>query len=365
MNLLSAENFTAEREHRFLKVQLLVPHRVLSSSAINGGEQLGISNLLNCQTCEGSALHPRTRDLHLQTREQLHAESCQASGLDPATTAMLGTAANMDYAAMQDLSYEDARVTVFATAGVEGNAGRAGDVATWHEGETSYKPAHAVPGTINVILLFHQTLSPAALARSVVTLTEAKSAALADLAIGSRYGTGLATGTGTDQFAVACPLADSPRFHWTGKHAKLGELIGKGVKAAILEALRWQNGLEPSRTRSLLHALGRYSLREADLQAAFAGTPFLQQSLTMVVNDPRVASAGYAIATLLDRDNAGVIPHDSVLESVLDQCAILASSISAKREKFSTYRSALASVTPIFPNAIFTAIELGWSDKWN
>ena len=43
---------------------------------------------------------------------------------------------------------------------------------------------------------------------------------------------------------------------------KLGELIGGAVRDAILEALRWQNGLEPSYTRSIFAALGRFGLRE-------------------------------------------------------------------------------------------------------
>ena len=47
-----------------------------------------------------------------------------------------------------------------------------------------------------------------------------------------------------------------------GHHAKLGELIGKSVRRATLEALRWQNGLEASHTRSVFHALQRFGFRE-------------------------------------------------------------------------------------------------------
>ncbi len=34
------------------------------------------------------------------------------------------------------------------------------------------------------------------------------------------------------------------------------------MRDATLEALRWHNGLEPSYTRGIFHALGRYGVKE-------------------------------------------------------------------------------------------------------
>ena len=65
-------------------------------------------------------------------------------------------------------------------------------------------PAYA--GTINTMLLINRPLTPAALARAVVTMTEGKSAALQRLAVPSKLHVDLATGTGTDQSCVAAPL---------------------------------------------------------------------------------------------------------------------------------------------------------------
>ena len=45
-------------------------------------------------------------------------------------------------------------------------------------------------------------------------------------------------------------------------HMKFGEIVGLAVRDATVEALRWQNGLEPSYTRGIFHALGRYGLKE-------------------------------------------------------------------------------------------------------
>ena len=58
-------------------------------------------------------------------------------------------------------------------------------------------------------------------------MTEAKSAALADLAVPSRYSPTIATGTGTDQFCLAAPLEPGRRAREsTSPHVKLGEIIG-------------------------------------------------------------------------------------------------------------------------------------------
>ena len=72
------------------------------------------------------------------------------------------------------------------TAGVQGNAGRAGDEARWHEGTEAWKPLHAKSGTINTMVLFDWPLLPGALARAVATMTEAKAAVLQELGVSSR-----------------------------------------------------------------------------------------------------------------------------------------------------------------------------------
>ena len=372
MILRANEIFEIERKHRFLTVRFKAPQRVLTTSAMFGGERTDLLQILNCQTCEANAHHERAKSLHLLSLQAMHDEACLEAKCESATTALLGTAANMDYAAVQEAEYEDAKVTAIVTAGVQGNAVRTGDAATWHEGEKGYLPVHAVPGTINIIVLFHQSLSSAALARAVVTLTEAKSRALQDLAIPSRYSTGLATGTGTDQFAIAAPFSETPRFHWTGQHAKLGELVGSAVHKAVLEALRWQNGLEPSITRRLSHALGRYGVKQDQLSAQLSAQAsneeerkFLLESLAMIEHDPKVSAVAYAIASVLDRELAGVLPHESALESVRHQCALLSTHLSAKPERLCDYLRLLEPLDGQVAAQLSHAIILGWRDKWN
>ena len=51
---------------------------------------------------------------------------------------------------------------------------------------------------------------------------------------------------------------------------------GAAVREATLEALRWHNGLEPSYTRGLFHALGRYGVKEDHFLQDIA--PYLSDS---------------------------------------------------------------------------------------
>ena len=164
----------------------------------------------------------------------------------------------MQYAAVETATFKELTVTAVTTAGVHGNAGRAGDPATWHEesedvnlnsgADIKNKEKNedsATFGTINTLLFINWPLTEGAMAKAVVTLTEAKSAALGELAVPSRYSNQLATGTGTDQYTIAALADDSlqPKA-WSGMHSKLGELIGTAVKKSVREALRWQNGLK-------------------------------------------------------------------------------------------------------------------------
>src|SRR5262249_55043435 len=162
------------------------------------------------------------------------------------------------------------------TAGVEGNATAPGEPAAWRETDAGIEKVPAYAGTINTMLLVNQPLTPAALARVVVTMTEGKSAALQRLAVPSKRCIDLATGTGTDQSCVAAPSTGGKPLTSASPHMKFGELIGLAARKATMEALRWQNGLESSYTRGVFHALGRYGVKEATIFDEIA--PFLSHT---------------------------------------------------------------------------------------
>lgn len=73
---------------------------------------------------------------------------------------------------------------------------------------------------------------------------KAKTAAFEDLKVPSSYTKNVqATGTGTDSMIVVSGTK-GPRVTYTGGHSRIGELIGKAVYKAVVEALGKQNGFK-------------------------------------------------------------------------------------------------------------------------
>jgi len=151
---------------------------------------------------------------------------------------ILGTGADMNNLAVTSAAFKDLKVIALVTAGVEGNALRTGkDIGNYYE-----------PGTINIIVLVSHALSPRAAARALITITEAKTAALWDMDVRSVQSAlaNPATGTGTDDIIVVSG-DQKPELGWSGGHTKLGQLISEVVYAGVEEALLKQNGKLPVR----------------------------------------------------------------------------------------------------------------------
>jgi adenosylcobinamide amidohydrolase len=353
---------------------------VISTSARNGGQREGLRFLVNHQSCEGT--DHRERHALIMGNAEYHDSACGEIEIDPALAAMMQTAANMNYAAVVTASDLDVTVTAVVTAGVHGNAACAGDPAAWRETETGWEkvaaPAVTTPvaGTINTMLLINHALTEGALARAVITMTEAKSAALQRLAVRSLYSADFSTGTGTDQYCVAAVLGagdggSGKDFTSTSPHSKLGELIGVAVRDATLEALRWQNGLEVSTTRLLFHALGRYGVREADFLTELAPLmserelELLKKNFQSVVFEPKVSAAAYAIAAVLDRIRVGTLPASAARDVFRQQLATMASSLAANPDAWSEFYGRLGDADPEqAARGVYSAIALGWAEKW-
>jgi adenosylcobinamide amidohydrolase len=159
--------------------------------------------------------------------------------LQPTDLTLVGTAADMDNLAVVTKQFSPFTVTALVTAGAKSNALRAGV----DEG-TNIEPSDPPSGTINIIVLTNARLTDGALARAVVTITEAKTAALEDLKVPSSYTKGApATGTGTDSVIVVSGTS-GPKVTYTGGHSRIGDLIAKAVHQAVIEALGKQNGFK-------------------------------------------------------------------------------------------------------------------------
>jgi hypothetical protein len=99
------------------------------------------------------------------------------------------------------------------------------------------------PGTINIILLTNMRLTQRAMAKALISATEAKSAAIQDMDIRSSYTPSInqATGTGTDNIIVV--EGEGTVIDNSGGHAKMGELIANAVYSGVKEAVHKQNGI--------------------------------------------------------------------------------------------------------------------------
>ncbi|MBF0237618.1 MAG: adenosylcobinamide amidohydrolase [SAR324 cluster bacterium] len=374
LNQLLSETdlFRIYRKGRFLMCELLTAHQTLTTSYVNGGFRENQKWLINHQSCEASAheeVHSRIAELG---QARYHTTICDSFGFSEDQVSLMSTAANMHYAAVKQETFRDMTVTACVTAGVQGNASRSGDPAKYDE---SFKGWNEVPpeGTINTLLLINVPLTPAALTRSVVTMTEAKSAALEELSVGSRYSQGLATGTGTDQFCIASPIAPEQYSKtWTGAHTKIGELIGKAVTLSTREALRWQNGLEMSYTRSVFHILQRYGLTEAVWNQMLARFSTEQELRLFKANqkafiyDPQISCGAFILAVLLDKQRYGVIPEAVVAEQIVHELALLMCVLGQNHQQFAANLQTLKqnSLPPLelFVYAIVEGTRLKWSE---
>ena len=370
VRVAASDNFQASRSGRYLVVELRRPHRVLSTSPRNGGQSDTVRYLVNHQSMEAAGDMARHDYITGMTEEEYQDVVAAELHIDSRQMAMMGTAANLNYLAHVAREFRALRVDVFVTAGVEGNATRAGDPANWYESDkgSEYTGVH---GTINTIVLVNQPLTAGAQARAIITMVEAKSAALAELAVPSRASRHLATGTGTDQYIVAAALQGSLKpLHGAQSHTKLGELIGDAVRSATLEALRWQNGLEPSYTRNVDRALGRFGLTEKELLSRLQKSlpaksyDLLVANLRGITYEPRVAAAAYAYAAVLDRIDYGTLPRALAGEVLRDQAANVAVSLSLKPARWSEFWSQVDVNQDDLVQPFVQGLQMGWQARW-
>ncbi|MBP2649897.1 MAG: hypothetical protein H6Q74_722 [Firmicutes bacterium] len=216
------------------------PRLVLSTSAFNGGYMLA------------DAVFNQRLDIFVDCEKELPGGSMEAylalkageNRLDFQKSTGLLTCAHMNCRGFSAMEYNNILVEVVATAGVDSNAARAGDPAGYYEDGEGYQP---VGGTINIIALTNSCLPQGTLAKALITITEAKTAALQELAVISPATLNWATGTGTDGIIIGCDPAAALVLTDAGTQSKLGELLCTAVKTAVKQALANEAAIEPAR----------------------------------------------------------------------------------------------------------------------
>ncbi len=367
------------REEKIVYARFLVPHRVISTCHVAGGLRDDLTFLFNHQSCEPIGHNRSIHRLISQDPLAYRKAICSRYGLPDQECATLGTAANMRYAAIQQANSRDLEVVALCTGGVDTNAGRAGDPASVFEENGAFKSIgeqeHTTHGTINTLLFISRELTPSAMVLAVITATEAKTAALQELSVSSRYSDGLATGTGTDQIGIASRLHTGIPLTGAGKHCVLGELIGKTVHDAVCATLGMQNGLTPERQRSAVIHLERFGatrasfLEKAEAHLGEADAVLFRNNFECVERDPLVVAAVAAILHLRDKVSWGIIPSSCVPELWATYGGQVAAAVSGDYTRLDAYRQTLAAKRYAFNNSdlihlVAHAVALGFQEKW-
>lgn len=255
------------RRDQALIVRFAGRRDALSTAAYNGSYQRGLTWVFN-HDCKidgrkDTPLIAPTYEEHMRLVAQELSKGFTGDLPDPALACGLSTAADMENVSVKTETYEDLTVTAVVTGGIDCNGGRVGDPAGWHERGGESVPA--LGGTINILLFIGANLPAGTLTRALVTCTEAKTAALQELLAPSLYSSGIATGSGTDGTIVVSNPESPLTLTYAGKHAKLGELIGRAVMAAVKEALYLQTGLSPAQQFNIFSRIGRFGVTKESL----------------------------------------------------------------------------------------------------
>ena len=367
------------REEKILYARFLVPHRVISTCAAAGGLRDDLAYLYNHQSSEPAGHDHPDHIIAVSDPVAYRALVCGRHGLPEDRCAGLGTAANMRCAVVKEARFRDLVVVAVCTGGVEGNAGRAGDRATVYEHDGVYEQISTeepvLDGTINTILLINRELTPGAMVCAVMTATEAKTAALQELAVNSRYSNGLATGTGTDQIAVAARLHTGVPLSGAGKHTALGELIGKTVHDAIKGTLSLQDSLTPEGQRSVVRHLERFGASRESLMRSIAAVlpgekgSLFEKNFGVLESDPLTVAAVVALVHVRDKVEWGILPRECVAELWATYGAQVAAAVSGDYAMLPRYREMLAcachgDTEEDLLHLVEHAVALGFMDKW-
>jgi len=372
------------REAKIVYAKFLSPHRVISTDRIDGGLSEKFTYLYNHQLCEPSG-HDHQHDLALHDPVEYRRIVCEPFGLPPEQCASLGTAANINNLAMCHASYRDLELVAACTAGVEVNAARAGDPATFYECDGSFEAIAEEggstseaekPGTINTMIFINSELTPGAMVRAVITATEAKTAVLQELAVHSRLSGRLATGTGTDQVGIACKLGGDHPLTSAGEHTKLGELIGKTVHDTIKQALLLQNNLTPGVQRSSSVYIARLGVDEDSFCAGIEAyldeseADLLRKNFQAVDQDPMTTAAVASLVYLRDKFLWGLLPESCMPEILSSYGAQVAAAVSGTYDHIAQYRKNLSNSkksidSELFMDLIYRSFALGFAEKWS
>lgn len=236
-------NLTKDGVKLILKENVLAvfsdrPLTTISSAFHNGGGLKKTKAILNVEVIK------ECNDKHLHGNpENYITGSAKRFGLNESFIGMVTAAAVANFALASKKNGELAVSVIATAADNEGNTCNFAESA----GETINVKEHA--GTINIIVVIDGNPTEGCIAGTLITVTEAKMAALRELDIRSRFSGDEATGTVTDAIVVAKTNKGAP-IVYGGPASDLGQLVGYCTRQAVKEAITKANEFMPSRSIS-------------------------------------------------------------------------------------------------------------------
>jgi adenosylcobinamide amidohydrolase len=218
------------------------------------------------------------------------------------------TAACVKNFALASKREDDVGVSVIATAADD-------DGNTCDHAESAGEEINAQvveKGTINIIVVIDGNPTESCLVSSIITATEAKTAAMLELDIRSRYSGKVATGTITDAVVVSQTSRGEPIW-FGGPASKLGQLVGSCTRQAVREAI--MKGRECNPRRSILDRLEARHLSVDKLAGELAKAKSLhvdkqkltQALLDLITKQPLAASVLLSAIKLDEEVQSGLL----------------------------------------------------------
>jgi adenosylcobinamide hydrolase len=278
------------------------PLNTVSSAFYHGGGAKKTCAILNVEVPKGYS----EQNLHMDPAA-LIVESSKKLDLKGDFMGMV-TAACVQNFALASKREDGVGVSVIATA-----ADNEGNTCNYSESSGEEIKTKVIEGTINIIVVIDGHPTESCLVSSIITATEAKTAAMLELDIRSRYSGDAATGTITDAI-VAAETGRGDLIVYGGPASKLGQLVGYCTRKAVKEAI--MKGQECSPSRSLLDRLEARHLSVEKLAFELSKVKSLKtdkQELAsalskLVTDNPVFASALLAVVKLNEDFEKGILP---------------------------------------------------------
>jgi len=279
------------------------------SSAIYNGGFKKVKAILNVQAPEEYS------DLQLHENPQkLIIDSAKKLGLSENFVGMV-TAAAIEKFALVSKKDGDLAVSVIATA-----VDPQGKTCSHAESAGETIKVQEMTGTINIMIVIDGNPTESCLVSTLLTATEAKTAALWELDIRSRYSGDEATGTITDAMIVAETNRGAPIIY-AGPASKLGQLVGYCTRKAVKEAVMKATECLPR--RSVIKRLSERHLPLEKLSSELSkidGLKVDEKTLAKILrNEPLFASVLLAAAKIDEDIKKELIPFEFKNINVLSE----------------------------------------------